>query len=85
MFIKKITAKQLVKNILQTFPSPNFCDTQLGLKMAPVEDRNVRNMFLTTYWGDIFGIKSLVFSKYTVCLNVHIVLRLYSYPETTEE
>ena len=45
-----------------------FGFTLFTLKMAPVEDQNVHRMFSTCSLTVIFKIKSLVFSKYTVCL-----------------
>ena len=45
--------------------------------MAPVENRNVRSMFLTSCLAVIFGVKLLdFFSNHIVCLMMDCVVRL---------
>ena len=49
--------------------------TLFWLKMAPVEDRNVSSMFLTSCLAVIFGLKSLVFSNCMVCVMIDCAVR----------
>ena len=55
--------------------------------MAPVEDRNVRSMFLTSFLDVIFGLKLLVFFPIVPCAKdttkqLNYVEKLHNYLET---